>query len=99
MRRRNILLAVGLSTVLSVCAAEIGLRLFAPRRTYEVLTAAYPAMFDVSDVMPYRLRSGYTGRLSNLHFDTTIHINSLGHRGTEFTESKSDKRRVLVIGD
>ncbi len=99
MRRRNILLAVGLSTVLSVCAAEIGLRLFAPRRTYEVLTAAYPAMFDVSDVMPYRLRSGYTGRLSNLGFDPTIPNNSLGHRGTEFTESKSDKRRVLVIGD
>ncbi len=99
MRRRRVLVAIGLSTALSLLAAEVALRAFAPRRTYEVLTNTYPAMFEPSEVMPYRLRKNYSGRLANVDFDTSIHINSRGHRGAEFIDAKGDRRRLLVIGD
>lgn len=97
--KRQKLAAVAISTLLSLLAAEVALRVFAPRRTFEVLAGAYPAMFNASDVFPYRLRENYGGRLAAADFDTTIQINSKGYRGSEFASNKGDARRVLVIGD
>lgn len=92
------LLAVSLSSILSLMLAEAAVRSLAPRRTYSVLTDNYPAMFDSSEVMPYRLRKNYSGRLANVDFDTTIHINSEGYRGAELAPADG-QRRVLMIGD
>jgi lysophospholipase L1-like esterase len=88
-----------LSIALSLAIAEVLLRTFAPRRTIEVLAGAYPAMFEESDYLPYRLRSGYRGRLATDEFDTTIRINSRGYRGDEFASRADDAFRVLAIGD
>jgi lysophospholipase L1-like esterase len=91
--------AILLSTTVSLLATEVILRSFFPRRTAEVLTGAYPAMFKSSEVLPYRLRENYQGRLATVDFDTTVHINSLGYRGQDFTVEKTGAARVLVIGD
>lgn len=99
MVRTPRVLAVLLSVVLTLAAAEALLRTFAPRRTIEVLSGSYPAMFEESDYLPYRLRSGYRGRLATDEFDTTIRINSRGYRGDEFTPAADDAFRILVIGD
>ena len=93
------LAAVLLSALLSLVVAEVLLRTFAPRRTIEVLAGSYPAMFEASDYLPYRLRRGYRGRLATDEFDTTISINSRGYRGDEFAAEKDDTFRILVIGD
>ncbi|HYE86385.1 MAG TPA: hypothetical protein VEA16_08515 [Vicinamibacterales bacterium] len=98
MRRRK-LAVVAISTALSLIAAEVALRTVSPRRTFDVLAGAYPAMFNASDVMPYRLRPNYQGRLATSEFDTGIRINSLGYRGPEFAVAKGRARRILVIGD
>jgi lysophospholipase L1-like esterase len=91
--------AILLSTTVSLLATEVILRSFYPRRTAEVLSGAYPAMFKGSEVLPYRLRENYQGRLATVDFDTRVRINSLGYRGEDFTVAKNDARRVLVIGD
>jgi SGNH hydrolase-like domain, acetyltransferase AlgX len=93
------ILAVLLSVVLSLAAAEVLLRTFAPRRTINVLAGVYPAMFEDSDYLPYRLRRGYRGRLATDEFDTIIRINSRGYRGDEFAPGADDAFRILVIGD
>lgn len=98
MRTRRIL-AVLVSSVLSLLVAEVLLRTFAPRRTVEVLSGAYPAMFRERDYLPYGLREGYQGRLATAEFDTTVRINSRGYRGAEFAAEKGDAFRILVIGD
>lgn len=99
MKRRQALIAIVLSTTVSLIAAELALRAFSPRRTYLALTDAYPAMFDASDTLPYRLRPNYSGRLASSEFDTGITINAQGYRGAAFTAQKGDARRLLVIGD
>lgn len=99
MRRRARTLVVILSTTLSVLTAEVALRAFYPRRTADVLTGSYPAMFDDSNVMPYRLRPNYTGRLASPEFDTRVSINAVGYRGRDFSVAKGTARRVLTIGD
>jgi hypothetical protein len=91
--------AILLSTTVSLLATEVILRSFYPRRTFEVLAGAYPAMFEPSDVLPYRLRDNFGGRLATVDFDTQVHINSLGYRGKEFSPVKGEAARVLVIGD
>ena len=99
MNRARKAAAILLSTTVSLLATEAILRSFFPRRTAEVLTGAYPAMFKDSDVFPYRLRENYQGRLATVDFDTRVHINSLGYRGGDFTIARTGARRVLVIGD
>jgi hypothetical protein len=98
-RARKAAAAILLSTTVSLLATEVILRSYFPRRTFEVLAASYPAMFNESDYLPYRLRPNYRGRLARAEFDTEIRINSLGYRGEEFTRDKGDALRVLVIGD
>jgi len=93
------LAAVILSTTIALLAVEVLLRNFFPRRTAEVLMDFYPAMFKDSDVLPYRLRENYQGRLATTEFDTRIRINSLGYRGKEFTRDKGGALRILTIGD
>lgn len=73
--------------------------MFAPRRTIEALAGAYPAMFEESDYLPYRLRRGYRGRLATDEFDTTVRINSRGYRGDEVAPDEDDVFRILIIGD
>jgi lysophospholipase L1-like esterase len=98
MRSRKWLVVL-VSSVLSLATAEILLRNVAPRRTIEVLAGAYPAMFEDSDYLPYRLRRGYSGRLATREFDTSVRINSRGYRGEEFAAEKGDVFRILAIGD
>jgi len=88
-----------LSLAVSFVVAETLLRRFAPQRTVESLAGLYPAMFEESEYLPYRLRENYRGRLATSEFDTRIHINALGYRGEDFTFDKGDRRRILVIGD
>lgn len=99
MQRARKWAAVVLSTTLSLSAVEVALRLVSPRRTLDVLVDSYPAMFKDSDVMPYRLREGYEGRLTRPDFDTRISINSLGYRNPEFAQDKAQSYRVLAVGD
>lgn len=98
MRRRTIA-AVALGTMVALGAAEVLIRTFAPRRTIEVLTGLYPAMFEESEYLPYRLRKSYQGRLARDEFDTAIHINSLGYRDDEFSVRTGGAYRVLAVGD
>lgn len=91
--------AIVLSSLLALTAAEILLRAFAPRRTVEVLSGLYPAMFKSSDYLPYRLRENYSGRLATTEFDTSIRINSRGYRNAEFGPGGDESLRILVIGD
>lgn len=95
--RTKIVLVV--SSLLSLLLAEVLLRTFAPRRTIEVLSRLYPAMFEASDALPYRLRRNYQGRLARPEFDTTIRINAQGYRGEETAPATADSLRILVIGD
>src|SRR5689334_4372065 len=99
MRRANKWIAILLSTTLSLLIAEVALRTFAPRRTLDVLTGNYPAMFKESDVLPYRLRENYQGRLTRPDFDTRVAINSLGYRNPEFARDKGPNYRILAVGD
>lgn len=99
MRQGRKWAAIVLSTTLSLIAAEVVLRSFFPRRTADTLAGSYPAMFEDSDVLPYRLRPNYQGRLATTEFDTTIRINGLGYRGDAFQAAKGNAKRVLVIGD
>jgi len=88
-----------LSSVLALVVAEVVVRNFFPRRTIEVLSDFYPAMFAESGHLPYRLRPNYSGRLKQGEFDTGIRINSLGYRGGDVPADKGDALRILVAGD
>lgn len=99
MRRANKWIAILLSTTLSLLVMEVALRTFAPRRTIDALTGNYPAMFKASDILPYRLRENYQGRLTRPDFDTRIAINSLGYRSPEFSRDKGRAYRILAVGD
>jgi lysophospholipase L1-like esterase len=98
MRSRKWLVVL-VSSLLSLAAAEVLLRNVSPRRTIEVLAGSYPAMFEESDYLPYRLRRGYSGRLASAEFDTTVRINSRGYRDDEFAAEKDDAFRVVAVGD
>jgi hypothetical protein len=98
-KRAGQLLALLVSSLVALVAAEVFFRTFAPKRTSEVLAGQYPAMFKASDYLPYRLRENYTGRLATSEFDTRVRINSLGYRGEDFAVEKGSRLRVLVIGD
>ena len=91
--------AIILSTLLAMLVAEVVVRSFFPRRTIEVLTGFYPAMFTPSEYFPYRLRPNYSGRLAQGEFDTGIRINSLGYRGDDFAAAKDGAMRILIAGD
>jgi lysophospholipase L1-like esterase len=99
MSRAGKLTAIVLSTTLSLVVVEVVLRSFFPRRTLEVLTGFYPAMFEGSDYLPYRLKENFRGRLASTEFDTSVRINSLGYRDDEFAVDKGSALRVLAIGD
>lgn len=91
--------AILIGTLVALAAAEVVVRTFFPRRTIEVLTSFYPAMFTPSDELPYRLRPNFSGRLAQGEFDTRIRINNLGYRGDDFPAAKGDAFRVLIAGD
>ena len=91
--------AILLGSLLALVIAEVVVRNFFPRRTIEVLSGFYPAMFAESEHMPYRLRPNYSGRLKQGEFDTGIRINALGYRGDDFPADKGDALRILVAGD
>jgi lysophospholipase L1-like esterase len=91
--------AIVLSSLLALVVAELVVRNYFPRRTIEVLSGFYPAMFTESEHLPYRLRPNYSGRLTQGEFDTGIHINALGYRGDDFAAAKGDALRILVAGD
>lgn len=107
--RAKLILAVA-STLLSLLAVEIGIRLLIARNDlFADLPAARPmppadrelALIDLFELdrdprIVFRLRKGLRGRFH----DTSIEINSLGHRGPESPLAKpAGTRRIVGLGD
>ena len=73
MNRARKAAAILLSTTVSLLVTEGILRNFYPRRTFEVLAGAPGfVMFKPSDVLPYRLRENFSGRLATVDFSMEV---------------------------
>ncbi len=90
---QNLVLA-GLSTALSMCALELGIRWFNPPfepRTLKVY-ASHPALGHV-------MRPGVTKRYRTQEFETVIRTNSEGFRGRDYGPKGASGFRIVVVGD
>ncbi|MEM6793152.1 MAG: GDSL-type esterase/lipase family protein [Acidobacteriota bacterium] len=88
---RLLLIAVSLGTTLIF--SEVVVRILRPQPMEEIT----PGLYEGDPPRRYRLRPGYSGRVSNgVEFDTRLEINALGLRGPVPGE---EARRLMVIGD
>lgn len=88
---------LAVSLVLSLCAAEILVRMFSPQPRLVI----EPGGFYLPDPPGrYRLSPGYRGRIYNrAEYSNEISINEAGLRGPEIETSIEESVRVLVVGD
>lgn len=95
---KNTLLVIA-SVAVALLIAEIGLAMFYPQDTVKQIKRDFPPINLPSDVLPYRLKPGAEGELTQEEFTTRVHINSLGYRGKEFAKTKGEAIRVIAVGD
>ncbi len=99
IKRLGLILA---GLVVATVVAEFTLALFWPQPTMNRLRSQWPAIYRPSRTMPYELIPNARSQIVDPtgEFDTKVSINSLGHRGPEFSIDKPDGvTRVLAIGD
>ena len=97
MSKETLLLAGSL--VFSLALGEIVLANFFPQKTVNQFFLEKPPMFRADDVLFMDMIPGFSGRLADEEFDTSIEINSQGYRQAEFELDKGDRTRILAIGD
>lgn len=90
-RWRGALILMGLSAVIAVAAAEVGVRWLVP---------VPDQFFEGDSVVGVRHIAGKTGRWASPEFDVRVRINRHGFRDRERTEAKATgTRRIVVLGD
>jgi hypothetical protein len=95
-RRAALLLG---SSIASLLALELALRALDPQPTMERVFRDHPPILRPSEILPFELRPGASGRFRSAEFDTRVSINAQGTRGPDFAPDKGARLRVLAVGD
>ena len=96
---RNRLLLLVCTIIAALATAELAIAIFWPQETFHRLLMHYPRIFSPSDLLPYALTPNSTGTLITPEFESPITINAHGHRSEPFDLEKSERFRILAIGD
>jgi len=91
------LTTLAVSLFLSLCAAEILVRMVSPQPRLVIEPGGF---YSPDPPGRYRLSPGYRGRIYNrAEYSNAIRINEAGLRGPEIEKSAEGSLRVLVVGD
>ena len=90
----NLLLCAATS-LFTVMAFEVGLRLFLPQKLYRFPRGLFRSDRD----RVFLLNPGFRGILENPEYRSHVRINSLGLRGPDIGPKVPGRIRVLVLGD
>lgn len=91
------LTTLAVSLFLSLCAAEILVRMVSPQPRLVIEPGGF---YSPDPPGRYRLSPGYRGRIYNrAEYSNEIRINAAGLRGPELESSSRGSSRVLVVGD